>query len=560
MTRQEGISRRSFLSRGAVVGGAAVLAGGAGTALAGCSSSGGSPTTTAPGSKPGVGTGSPVRGGSLTFGIVAEIDGFYPANNHWDTNGFLYANAIYDPLMYIAADGSIQPYLAQSLTPNATFDVWTLTLRPGIRFNDGSDLTAAVIVANTDALRTSALTSVPLEIIKDVEATGDLTVVFTLTGPGARFSAALADTQAAYPVGQAMIDQANAGNKTPTPVGTGPFVYANWQPNDHFTATRNPHYWRAGLPYLDQITFKPIPDTTQREATLKTGGVDMILSTDPGTISRFTGQADYQLVDSRTGVIGEPTLGFIMLNTAVSPLDDLRVRQALTKATDQAQIQAIFDFGYGRPVNGLFLPGSEYYSPTGFPSYDPAAAKALVSAYKAEHGTPTIELQTVTDPLLAKIVQVIQQMWTEVGIDVTIATLEQAVLLDNFIFGTYQAGTIYLFGTVDPDLNYWWFSSSTAGPVGSVALNFARNKDPQIDAAIATGRASNVPATRIAAYQTLNKRLAQDLPYIWLSQYFFSEVAANRVQNFDNLVLPNGMPGYSFNEGVMFVTQTWLSG
>lgn len=560
MTRQEGISRRSFLSRGAAAGGAVVLAGATGSALAGCSSSGGAPAATAPGSKPGVGTGSPVRGGSLTFGTVAEIDGFYPPANHWDTNGFLYANAIYDPLMYIAADGSIQPYLAQSLTPNATFDVWTLTLRHGIKFNDGSDLTAAVIVANTDALRTSALTSIPLEIISGVEATDDLTVVFTLTGPAARFSAALADTQAAYPVGQAMIDQANAGNKTPTPVGTGPFVYDNWQPNDHFTATRNPHYWQAGLPYLDQITFKPIPDTTQREATLSTDGVDMILSTDPGTIKRWTGKAGYQLVDSRTGIIGEPTLGFIMLNTAVSPLDDLRVRQALAKATNQAEVQTIFDFGYGRPVNGLFLPGSQYYSATGYPTYDLAGAKALVAEYKAEHGTPTIELQTATDPLLTKIVQVIQQMWMEAGFDVTLATLEEAVLLDNFIFGTYQTGTIYLFGTVDPDLNYWWFSSNTAGPVGSVALNFARNKDPQIDAAIATGRASNDPATRIAAYQTLNKRLAQDLPYIWLSQYFFSEVAASRVQNFDNLVLPDGMPGYSFNEGVMFVTQTWLAG
>ncbi len=75
----------------------------------------------------------------------------------------------------IAADGSIQPYLAESLTPNATFDIWTLTLRPGIKFNDGSDLTATVIVANSDALRTSAAhRSVPLQIIADVEAADPL--------------------------------------------------------------------------------------------------------------------------------------------------------------------------------------------------------------------------------------------------------------------------------------------------------------------------------------------------------------------------------------------------
>ena len=72
-----------------------------------------------------------MRGGTLTIGTIAEIDGFYPPTNHWDTNGFLYANAVYDPLMAMAADGTIQPYLAQSMTPNATFDVWTMTLRPG---------------------------------------------------------------------------------------------------------------------------------------------------------------------------------------------------------------------------------------------------------------------------------------------------------------------------------------------------------------------------------------------------------------------------------------------
>ena len=58
----------------------------------------------------------------------------------------------------------------------------------------------------------------------------------------------------------------------PTGLGTGPFIYSEWQPNDHFTATRNPHYWRSGFPYLDSITYKPIPDTTQREATLRRPG------------------------------------------------------------------------------------------------------------------------------------------------------------------------------------------------------------------------------------------------------------------------------------------------
>ena len=99
-----------------------------------------------------------MRGGTLTIGTIAEIDGFYPPTNHWDTNGFLYANAVYDPLMAVAADGTIQPYLAESMTPNATFNVWTMKLRSGITFNDGSALTSAVVKANFTALAASALT------------------------------------------------------------------------------------------------------------------------------------------------------------------------------------------------------------------------------------------------------------------------------------------------------------------------------------------------------------------------------------------------------------------
>ena len=129
-----------------------VLGAGAGSVLAGCSSGSSSPTTTSGSSTPASKPGTPKKGGALVVGTIAEIDGFYPPINHWDTNGFLYANAVFDPLMAVAADGSVQPYLAKTMTSNSTFDTWTMTLRPGVKFNDGSDLTSAVVKANFDAL------------------------------------------------------------------------------------------------------------------------------------------------------------------------------------------------------------------------------------------------------------------------------------------------------------------------------------------------------------------------------------------------------------------------
>ena len=558
------ISRRRFLSSGAATGGVVALGVGAGGLLAGCSSgssSSGSTTTAAAAASgtPGINTGKPKLGGTAVIGTTADIDGFFPAANHWDNNGYLYANTIYDPLMAIAADGSIQPYLAESMTPDATYTHWTLTLRSGITFSDGSPLTAQVVVNNFDALRASALTGTALNAVTGAQATGPLTVVYTCSAPYVALPAALT-TQVGYVVGQAMLDAAKSSQSAPHPVGTGPFLYSEWQPNDHFTATKNPNYWRSGYPYLDTITYKPIPDTSQREATLRTGGVDLILSIDATTVGRFEHDSSFQVVDSLSVTTGEPDMDFIMLNCAVAPTNDLRIRQALAKGLDQAELQKIFGGGLAQTTNGVFPKGSKYYSATDYPTYDPAGAKALVNAYKAEHGTPVIPLVTIPDPRLARLVQIVQSMWQAVGFQVTIKSIEQAELISNAITGNFTAYTFEQYAASDPSINYVWWSTTTVSPVGGIGLNFARNKDPQIEAALLTGRSSADEATRIAAYQTVNKLLAKDLPYVWLGQTVWSEIGDSRIQNFAGPVLPNGMKQITFDNGIFFPTQIWMEG
>ncbi len=537
------MDRRSFLSRLAVGGGALAVAG----SVASCGSGASSASSTT------VAAGPPRRGGALTMGTTAETDGFFPPQSQWDTNGFLYANTIYDPLMAVAADGTIQPYLAQSLSANSRFDVWTMTLRDNVHFHDGSLLTSAVVLANFRALQTSPLTAVPLELVQSVTAPDARTVVFTLRAPAVSFPADLT-TQVGYVVGEAYLNSGGNG----TPVGTGPFVYAEWVQNSHFRATRNPRYWQAGLPYLDQITFRPIPDTTQRESTLTTRGIDLLLSQDASTIKKFTG-TEYQLVDSATGVIGQPTMGFIMLNLAAAPTDDPRIRLALAKATDQAVLNKIFGAGLTPAVDGMFLPGSPYYSATGYPSFDPSGAKKLVAAYAKEHGAPKLTLTTIATPQLVLTTQAIQQMWGDAGISLTIATVDQSTLIAQTVLGDFQAATSENFGAVDPDLNYVWLSSTTVAPVGSLGLNFPRNDDPVIEQALLRGRSSAAASVRVPAYQQINRRLAADLPYLWTGQILFSVVANARVRNLSTQTLPGGQPGYAFGEGAIFPTELWLS-
>lgn len=553
------MDRRAFLSRGAAAGGLVL----AGAGLAACSSSPSKSSTGGGGGTsgtPGVNKGTPKTGGSLTVGTTAEIDGFYPASNHWDSNGYLYANTVYDPLTAQAADGTIKPYLAQSVTPNSTYTVWTLTLRSGITFHDGSALTATVVKNNFDALKKSVLTGPALQAVTSATVTGTLTLVYNCSQPLVDFPAGLA-TQVGYVVGQAMLDAAAASSTaSPHPIGTGPFVYGNWQPNQQFSATRNPNYWQSGLPYLNSITFKPIPDTTQREATLKTGGVDLIVSADPKTVTRFSGVSGFQLVDTLNDTIGEPDMDFIMLNCAVAPTNDLSIRQALAKATDQVQVLKIFGGGLSKPTTGLFPKGSKYYSPTTYPTFDLPGAKALVAAYKAQHGTPALQLTGTTDPRIVTVTQVLQQMWNQAGFDVSVKAIEQAALITDAITGGFQALTWEQFATPDPDLNYVWWSTTTANAPGQITLNFARNSDPLIEQALQTGRTNPDPAARIKAYQTVNERLGIDIPYIWLGQTVWSEVGDTRVQNFANPVLPDGSPGYPFQNGFFFPTQIWMAG
>lgn len=554
----EHISRRNFLSRSAVVGGTAVLGGAAATGLAGCSSnSSTTPTTGAAHTNAGVGTGTPVRGGSLTVAVTSDISGFYPPNSNFDWTGKTYANTIYDLLVVVGNDGSYQPYLCQSITPNATADTWTMVLRPGVTFHDGSALTADVVVANFEVLKASFLTSKALTQVASASASDANTVVYTLTGPDPNFPYTLT-TQVGYVVGQAMIDAEKAGVSSTKPIGTGPFVFSEWLPNQHFIATRNPSYWRQGLPYLDQVKYLPIPDSSQRAASLKSGSVDMIVTNDPKTPATFASNPSYQLVDTTQSVVGEPNITFICLNTAVAPTNDLSIRKALAMATDQAAVQKVFGAGMVEPLNGVFPPGSPYYTETGYPTYDLAAATKLVDAYKAAHGTPVIDLTTITDPRLAVLVQLLQQMWSQAGFQVTISTVEQAILTTQLTTGKFQAITATQFGAAVPDANYQWWSTTTTAPVGQLALNFTRNSDPLIEAAMLQARATTDRATRVAAWQTVDKRLAADLPYIWIQKSYFGVAANTTTQNFANFVLPSGSKGEAFNEGVFYPTEIWI--
>jgi peptide/nickel transport system substrate-binding protein len=145
----------------------------------------------------------------------------------------------------------------------------------------------------------------------------DLAVMVSLSEPLVAFPYYLA-TQIGYVVGQAQL----ASQSSTKPVGTGPFMLESWVPNDHMTATANPHYWRKGLPYLDSVTYKPISQDQSRLSSLQSGTVDMMVTRDPNAVRELRSNPSYQQVAELNPKFGQTDMDFIVLNTTVDPTND----------------------------------------------------------------------------------------------------------------------------------------------------------------------------------------------------------------------------------------------
>jgi ABC-type transport system substrate-binding protein len=285
----------------------------------------------------------------------------------------------------------------------------------------------------------------------------------------------------------------------------------------------------------------------------------MIHITNSQSIAKFEAQAqagEVQMVFDR----GEREEGFVMLNTEKAPLDDIRVRRALAYATDREQVNLVVNDGQREVADGIFTQGSPWRVDAPYPEYDPSQAQALVQEYESEVGPIQFELGNGgTD---TRVIDLLKQQWAAVGIDVNTVSVEQSTFIANAALGNYQAYDWRQFGALDPDYDYIWWVSENAEP--PIALNFARNRNPQIDAALKEARASTDTATREEAYAEVQRLINEDIPYIWYDRAQWAVVASNSVRGITNGPLPDGSPANPMGGpggfgGITFLTQTWLA-
>ncbi len=560
------IDRRSFLARGTATGaGLAVVATTGGVLASRGSASGATPSkgsgsgsSSAAGHPNGVSKAKPQKGGSLIFGVDAEEKGFSPTQGTYDEVGIIYARTVFDSLMILSASGTPQPYLAQSVTPNADYTVWTITMRPNLKFHNGAVCDAAAVAANFNAHKASALTGPALTNLDTVVVTSPLVLTLTMKSPWVPFNYYLTGGiggQFAFVAEPTWL----ASNSQTNPVGTGPFVFQEWTPNDHFTATKNPKYWRPGLPYLDSITYKPIPDPDQLLSSLKSGSVDIMHSSTPEVISQLRADSSLAYIDDSKNVAGEPDMGCILLNLSKAPFNNLKVRQAVAYATSSAQYVEVIDKGVNGTSNGPFVKGSPYYvANNGYPVYNVNKAKALVKQVAKATGKPvSFTLNHTPDASTTKIAEYIQQQLQTVGMKVALAPIQQANIINTALLGTYQAQLWRQFGAVQPDLNYiFWSPTNATTPV--FAINMARNTDPKMEAALQKGRQSSAKSDQIAAYQQVSKLMGQDIPYVWYDRSTWAVAAEAKVQNFANPTTPAGGKAFALIGGSIYPTQIWI--
>lgn len=509
--------------------------------------------------------GAPQRGGQVTVALAAETDSFNPFASAWSASAYEVANAVFDPMTAFDDAGVVHPYLAESVTSNAAYTEWTIKVRPGVRFHDGTGLDAAAVERNLDAALAAPLTSQGLTAIEDVSTVDASTVRVKMKRPWSTFPAALA-VQTGYVAAPAMLD--DPAGAAAAPVGTGPFRYTDRQRNSFVKTVRNDAYWREApdglpLPYLDQAEFKVVPDAATRRAAMASGDVDAAMIVTPTELATATEEArrgEIQLITDVGQESDETVIGF---NTTRLPFSDPNARKALQYGIDQKLLaDGIFDGSYPGAW-GMFEEDSPYYiskAEAGYPERDLDRARQLAEEYQRAHGAP-LEFATLVppDPQYLLVAQAFQAQAAEFGVKVNIEAIEQTTLLSRVVVsGDYEAAWFILWSSPSPDRSYI-FLATKPNPTG-LSLNFTRFDDPKITAALDAFRATEEQQARIDAITAEQRSLAENGQVLFMFHRHDGFAYNTRTHGMRGTTVPGtDGPAYAPYLTTPFLTSVWKS-
>jgi peptide/nickel transport system substrate-binding protein len=469
------------------------------------------------------------RGGLLRVGLDVDADSLDPRLTK-NTSGFRIKELAFNGLVAINPDYSPVPDLAEKWD-NPDDKTWVFYLRPGAKFHDGSDLTAADVKFTYESVLDQAFNS-PFRAfylsVDKVEATDKNTVTFTLKAPFAPFLSymdlAIVPEAAVQKLGK------DFGTK---PVGTGPFKVDRWASGDTIELSANDSFF-GGRPNLDRVRVKVVPDNSGRVVGLESGDLDFVQSpVSPQDVARV--QSAGKLKVERTPAAGYT---YINLNCADPILADKKVRQALSHLVNKQQIIDTIYKGIGKPANGPIVPGMWAYS-ADVPSYDyspdkanllldDAGWKAGSDGIRAKDGQKlSLTVRTHSeDPDRKQLIQVLQSEFQKVGIEASTNTVEFPAFFQDVQNGKYQVGVIGWLNLSDPDR-----ATFRQFTVDGTA-NYGKYKNEQVDKLLKDARTTLDQVKAKTMYGDAVKQIVDDAPYIFVQYQEYIAMYSPRVKGY----------------------------
>ena len=450
-----------------------------------------------------------VTGGEMNIGIEARPKTLDVITaSAVNTSSWQYvSDSIYDSLVGRSpVDGKIENRLAEKIVNSADFKTWTITLRKGITFSDGSPLNAQVVVDNFK-FRADPKNNCPcIANWTPIHPTvvDEMTVQLVLDQPNAH----LPDPRLLAPIMAESLLTPTA-DRDRKPIGTGPFRLVD---RDQLIVEKNPNYWRTDdrgrkLPFLDRIKFVPIEDGTVRVQALLKGELDMLEAYDGATIT--AAQKESSVTTSISPGAGSTVA---ILNSTKAPFNDPDARLAVAEAVSREALAQSLPTGGAQPTYSFLGEGSPYKITGTFPKYDPEAAKKLTAKILAAKGKNALDfsLVCVKIPDAEALMPVVINQLKAAGFNPTLRMLD---------IGEY-AQTM-LNGNKDFNLACTRATSFAADPSGIATfvrsdgtVNVAGYNNPEMDKLFDQDKLTIDPAERVKIYQKVNDLVIRDLPYI----------------------------------------------
>ncbi|MFC7658400.1 ABC transporter substrate-binding protein [Pseudonocardia benzenivorans] len=469
--------------------------------------------------------GTPKDGGTLILAEDREIVSFDPTVQ----NSNMAALAVYDSLLKLDDKGEPQPYMARSMETTDNGTTWRMGLRPEVKFSDGTPLDADAVIFNVQRHidKKSSPSNRYATVIASMRAVDPTTVEFTLKNPSGTFPQLFAlpfnSGNLGTIVSPTAIRTKGEASIAKEPVGAGPFTLASWVRDSKLTLVRNPNYWQPGMPHLQGLEFRPLPDTETRYASIENGDVDVVYGGYHTELIRGLGNPNLKVYyGSGNGA------EYIYFNQKRAPFDDRRMREAVVRAIDLDALAASQYRGQMERANGYFGDTSPYQSEQArdaWPAFDVEKAKQLVADYKASGGSATVQYKTTNAPNRVAFAEFLQAQLKAVGIDIQVQFYDLAQYSSSVVQSRDFQIAGWVGGPVDGPFPGAFNLFHTGG-----STNYGDYSNPQVDAALDTAVSTTDPAQQTKAYQQVQQLTNQDLAVAYYSRGYLSTIAKPEVK------------------------------